>query len=175
MSAPASTMACINFKVISGLGSPAVIKGMSAFLPASASALKQVSMRFMPTPPLNINAVNGSYSMNIFITTPRKIHNNALVLIHGGGKLFHISKRMGGLQCRHNSFHQSQLAESSQGLFIGYSIILHTPYLLKPGVLRSDARIIQARRNRVRRNNLPVFILNKIGTVAMQYTRASSA
>ena len=48
--------------------------------------------------------------------------------------------------------------------------VLRTRRILKPCVLRANARVIQARRYRVGLGNLSVTVLNQVGTITVQHT-----
>src|SRR5208282_5197480 len=92
----------------------------------------------------------------------------------GRGDLSDVSQRMGRLERRDDALHSARLLERFEGLMVGDRDVLHAPQIVQPGMLGTDAGIIETRRNRVRIPDLPVLVLQKIGAAAMQYAWAST-
>src|SRR5450830_290660 len=70
-----------------------------------------------------------------------------------------------------DAFGAAQSMESPQRFVIRYCHILGAAAILEPGVFGAYPRVVEAGRNRMGLGNLPVFVLQEIGAVAMQYTR----
>ena len=84
-----------------------------------------------------------------------------------------LGQGMGRLQGRDDAFRARTQLEGGQRLYIRDSDIFHAARLMEPGVLGSDAGIVEARGNRVRVLDLTIRILQQIGSVAVQNAGAA--
>jgi len=64
--------------------------------------------------------------------------------------------------------------EGLHGLVVGRGDVLRTADVGQPRVLGSDARVVQTRRDRVRLGGLAVFVLQNVGTGAVQDARTTA-
>src|ERR1017187_1537130 len=67
----------------------------------------------------------------------------------------------------------SKLAEGVERLLVIGGDVFGATLIVQPGVLRSDGRIIEPRRNRVSRGNLSVYVLQNKGVSSLQHSRMS--
>ena len=78
-------------------------------------------------------------------------------------------------QRRNNSFGLRQQLASIERFGVGCADVFRSPTIFEPRVLRTDGRVIQSRRNRLRGRDLPGFILQHVRVCALQNSRHSSA
>ena len=64
--------------------------------------------------------------------------------------------------------------ESLECFGIGDTDILGTAGILEPSVLRADTRIVEAGRDRVRLDDLAIFVLQQVGAIAVQHAGAAA-
>ena len=86
-----------------------------------------------------------------------------------GAMLGDMGERMRRFQRRNDAFELGAAAGTLQRLLVGGGEIFHAAVSLQPGMLRPDAGIIEARRNRMRLDDLAVVVLQQIGAGAMQH------
>src|SRR5512140_2210366 len=75
----------------------------------------------------------------------------------------HPGQGMRGLQRRNDSGQTAELTERLERLAVGDAFIPHAPGVLEPGVLGTDAGIVESRRDRVGQLHLAVSVLEAIG------------
>src|SRR5204862_129855 len=80
-------------------------------------------------------------------------------------ELHHSRKRMRGLERRNDTFEARAELKGGQRLFIGCRKVFYALDVAQPRMLRTDARIIEARRNRMRLFDLPVAVHEEIGAI----------
>src|SRR6185312_1654548 len=174
ISAPACTSSCISGTIIPGSGSPAVIKGMSAFLRFWRSLPNSVEIRDMNglcrLEGDMRSARNGGY---ILVATPRQVHQQQLIGSERRCEPSCVSQGMAGFERGNDPFVMAQCMECFQSLLIGYSEIFGTSAVLEPGMLRTYARVIQACRNGMCFDDLPILILDEVSAIAVQHARSS--
>ena len=78
---------------------------------------------------------------------------------------------MAGLERGDDALGAAARVKGRQGFVIIDGHVLRTAGILEPGMLWPHARVVQARRDRMRLLNLAIGILEQIGAVAMQHAR----
>src|SRR6476660_9681357 len=89
-----------------------------------------------------------------------------------GGDFRHLGQSMRRFQRRNDPFKLAAELKGFDGFIVGGGKKLHASHIIEPGVLRSDAGIIETSRDRVCLLDLSVIVHKQISTVAVQYTRA---
>src|SRR5229473_326469 len=79
--------------------------------------------------------------------------------------------RMGGLERRDDPLQPAAELEGRERLLVGRRNIGRAAGLLQPGMLRSDAGIVESGGNRMPFVDLAVVVHQEVGAVAMQYAR----
>src|SRR6184192_1884023 len=87
MSAPALTSSCIKEVIITGSGSPAVMKGIRAFRFCRRSLSNTVVIRDMKSDLLKSDTGGLRHGCHIFIAATREIHQQEFVAAKRGRKL----------------------------------------------------------------------------------------
>ena len=77
---------------------------------------------------------------------------------------------MACLERGNNAFNTTAGMKRLETFIISNRHVLRTRRILKPCVLRANARVIQARRHRVGLGNLSVTVLNQVGPITVQHT-----
>ena len=75
---------------------------------------------------------------------------------------------MGSLEGGHNALHSGPPVKRRERLVIIGGHILNSPYVLQPRMFRTNAWVVQSRGDRVSMKYLAVFVLHKVGSVAVQ-------
>ena len=70
-----------------------------------------------------------------------------------------VGQGVGRLQRRYDALQLGAQLESGQGFPIGGRDVVDTPLVVKPGMLRADARVIEAGGDRMSLGNLAVIVL----------------
>ena len=84
-------------------------------------------------------------------------------------QLAHLGQRMGRLQSGNDAFEAAAELEGVQRLLVGGGEIFHPAHVPQPGMFRPDAGIIEARRDGMALQDLPVVVHQEIGAVAMEH------
>ena len=82
---------------------------------------------------------------------------------------------MAGFQRRHDAFRAVQQPEGSHRLLVRHRVVFGPIDVFEKRMLRTHARIIEARGNGVGLDDLTVFVLHQIGSVAMQHAYLAGA
>jgi hypothetical protein len=82
---------------------------------------------------------------------------------------WHMGQRVAGLQRGDDALGLAGQLERLQRLGIGDRDILRAPDIVQPRMFRPDARIIEARRDRMPFEDLAILVLQQVGAVAMQH------
>ena len=85
--------------------------------------------------------------MHVLVTPAGEVDQQNLVLAQRRRQLRGIGQRVAGFQRRDDALQAAQLVEGIERLRIGDRLILGAADVLQPGVLRADARVIEAGRN----------------------------
>ncbi len=109
--------------------------------------------------------------LHVFVTAPGQAHDHQVVVAQVGCPLHGFGQCVSGFQCRDDAFEQAALMEGIQRFVIGDADVLDAFHFVQEGVLRADTRVVQASRDRMRVSDLPVAILEQVGTVAVQHAR----
>src|SRR5713226_5566576 len=76
---------------------------------------------------------------------------------------------MGGFKRGDNAFRAREQPRGIESGLIGNRGILGAALVGKPGVLGADSGIVEASRNRMRRGNLAVFVLQNVSVSSLQH------
>jgi hypothetical protein len=109
--------------------------------------------------------------VHILVTTTGKVDQQDLVFGQGRCQLAGVGQGMARFERRDDAFETAQVVKGLQRLGVVDADVLGAAAILEPGVLRANARIIEAGRNRMRLDDLAVFILQQIGPIAVQNAR----
>ena len=74
---------------------------------------------------------------------------------------------MAGFEGWNNAFGAAQVVEGIERFLIGDADILRAANLLQPGVLRANARVVQAGADTMGFSDLPIVILQDEGAIAV--------
>src|SRR5262245_1222794 len=169
---------------VSRSGSPAVTKVTNPPRPSFFSFAKRSAMRpesaagdglvaaavaalMIPSSPLRAQPLgNGK---DILVASAAHVHDQEVILRQLAGDAGHMGQRMGRFQRGDDALDARAELERRQRLVIRGRYILHAFQVMEPGALRPDARIVQARGNRMGIVDLPVLVLQQIGAVAMEH------
>src|SRR5579872_7499230 len=159
ISAPRNANSRTSAAVASRFGSPATTNGTNAASLCARNSRKVAAIRRFIALISNFRSQRADDRMHILVAASRQIDDHHLVLAHRRRKLHRMSNRMRTLQRRNDSLHLGQQLERVERFRIGNGDILRAPTLIQVRELRPDARIIEARRDRMGLANLPEFIL----------------
>src|SRR5690606_33245061 len=109
--------------------------------------------------------------LHVFVAAARQAHDHQVVLGQLRCALDRLGQGMGAFQGRDDAFQAAGGVERIQRLVIGDADVFHALHFVQVGVLRADARVVEACGNRVGVGNLTVFVLQQVGTVAVQHAR----
>src|SRR5262245_6320560 len=76
---------------------------------------------------------------------------------------------MRAFQSRNNPFQMAQFKEGVQSVLVIDAGVFHSPAVMECRVFRTDSRIIQPRRNGMRRHHLPILVLEDVRERSMSY------
>src|SRR5579871_2117335 len=76
---------------------------------------------------------------------------------------------MRGFERWNDAFEPAKEMESLERFVVGCRDVLDPALLLQPRMLRADAGIVETGRNRMRLGDLPLFVLQEVGPVAVQH------
>src|SRR5258708_2478928 len=82
---------------------------------------------------------------------------------------------MRGLERRNDALAAAQVVERGHGLSVVDGDVFGPSGLLEPGVLGAHTRVIQPCRDRVRLDDLTVFVLKQIRAISVQHPRPARA
>src|SRR5437773_10208195 len=82
---------------------------------------------------------------------------------------------MRGLERRNDALAAAQVVERGDCFSVVDGDIFGPTGVLEPGVLGANTRVIQPCRDRVRLDDLTVFVLKQIGAISVQYPRPARA
>ena len=85
-----------------------------------------------------------------------------------GASFDHLGQRMGRLERRDDALDLGAELEGVERLLVGGRHIFDAADVVQPGMLRADAGIVEAGRDRVGLGDLAVAVLQQIGAVAVQ-------
>ena len=111
----------------------------------------------------------------VFITTTRQAHDNDFVRWSIAGQLHGLPNSMRSLQSWQDSFGMSQRAEPFQHMTVETLGVLDSTARLPKTVFRSNAGIVESRRNRVHIASLTVVVLHHVAEASMQDARLTVA
>ena len=111
---------------------------------------------------------------NVLVPAATQIHKNDRVLAHAGRDLDDVRERMGGFQCRDDAFGSRAKLEGLERLLVGCGDVLDPADIVQPGMLGPHTGVIKARADAMRFENLAIFVLQKIGAIAMQHAGFST-
>src|SRR5262249_35716532 len=110
--------------------------------------------------------------VDVLIASAGKVHHDDAVLTEL--ELFSLGDSMRALESRNNAFQTAELAKGIESFIVTDRRVLHPSGVVQFCVLRSYRRIVETGRDRVRRHNLPIFILKNVGIGTVQYARFSA-
>src|SRR3954470_21593822 len=108
---------------------------------------------------------------DVLVAAAAHVHDDEMIARQGRRDLGDMRKRMRRLERRDDAFEPACQLERLQCLFVGYRDVLHVAKLVEPGMLGTDAGVIEAGGDRMRVADLSVPVLQQIGAVSVQYTR----
>src|ERR1700744_2717433 len=111
---------------------------------------------------------------NVLVTAPAQIHQDDLAFTHRRRQLGDVRQRMGRFQRRDDPFGARTKLECLQRFLIGRRYIFNAADVVERGMLGPNPWITQSSADRVSLDNLPIVVLQKIGTIAMKNTGAPS-
>ncbi len=82
---------------------------------------------------------------------------------------------MGSLECRNDALHAADRPKRIQRFGIGGGLVRDATAVAQEAVLRPDARIVEARGDRMSRRDLAVGILEQIAQAAVQHSGCTGA
>ena len=97
-------------------------------------------------------------SVHILIAAPREIHEQNLRFRQSRAYFRGVSERMTRLERGDDSFEPTEVVKSLQRFIIRYRDVFRASVILQPGVFGPHTGIIEARRNRMRFDDLAVVI-----------------
>src|SRR2546423_4500914 len=106
---------------------------------------------------------------DVLVAATAHVHDREIAARQRRRQLLDEGQRVRRLQRRDDAFEPGAQLESGERLLVGDGDVFHAARLLEPGMLGSDARIVQARRDRMAFEDLSVRILQQIGAVAVQH------
>src|SRR5438067_1542894 len=175
-SAPPSTSACSSGTVRSGCGSPAVMKVTRPVLPCCFRASKVGAILDMPfSRSAEVEAGALRDRVHVLVAAARQVDQDDLVFRQRRRQLDGVGDRVRGLERRDDALDAAAVVESGQRFLIGDRDVLRAFDVLQPGVLGTDARVVQAGRDRVGLDDLAVLVLQQVGAVAVQDAREAGA
>src|ERR1700741_4229609 len=139
--------------------------------PAARSSVKRFEMRVEFWGALvigNCRLKKPLISVHVLVAAAREVKNDEVAGLEPRQAFDEAGDGVGGFERRNDAFgKRQQLRRIERGLII-HSGIFGAMLVGKPGVLRTNGRIIEARGNRMRRRNLAVFILQNVGKCALE-------
>ncbi len=140
------------------LGSPTEKKGISAFRPACASRSNVAGIRDKSNS-LERNAATFGNRGHILVAPTGKVNQQNLFLSHGRRHFHGLCQRMAGFKCWNDAFHATKRMKGMQRLVVIDGHIFGPMGVLEPGMLGSNAGIIETRRNGVGFDDLSIAVL----------------
>src|SRR5690606_32600364 len=126
----------------------------SAPRPSRFSAAKRRSMRVSKVIPKyprpcasHLHAEMLGHREDVLVAAPAHVHDQKITLRQCWGKLADVGERMRRLQRRDDALQPRAELEGLQRLPVRHGGVGDPPAVLEPGVLRPDARIVEARRD----------------------------
>src|SRR5690606_26672512 len=110
---------------------------------------------------------------HVLVAASAEIHHDDLVTAHLRRAPDDLGEGMARLQRRDDALETGEKLERLERLMIEDRNIFDPATVLQPRMLRADARIVEAGRDRMTLLALPVFGMQQIGAVAMQHARAA--
>src|SRR6266436_671698 len=176
---------------VSASGSPAVMKGMNPARSAARSSSKRRVMRFVTIPPTRTAsafaaavgpphvggggnflvrhrrrsqffAQGGGDGEDVLVAAPRQADDDQLVLRHFRRHTRDMGDGMRRFERRNDAFQAARQLKRIECFLVCGRDIDDTARFLEPGMLRSNAWIIEPGRNRMRLEHLAVRILKQI-------------
>src|ERR1700694_3471212 len=99
---------------------------------------------------------------DVLVTAAAHVHDQEIVLWHRRRQLLDEGQRVRWLQRRDDAFEPGAELEGRERLLVGDGHIFHASALLEPGVLRPDAWIVEAGRDRMALEDLSVLGLQQV-------------
>ncbi len=100
---------------------------------------------------------------------PERLTTHQMIFRPLRRQLHHLGDGVRRLQRRNDAFQPRQQLKRRERFVVGGGQIIDPAGLVQPGMLRTDAGIIEPRRNRMRVLDLAVIVHQQIGAVAMQH------
>ena len=110
----------------------------------------------------------------ILVAAAGKIDHHQMILRLLRRKLDHLGQRMRRLERRDDALELAAQLERRERFVVGGRQIFHAAHVVEPGMLRTDAGIIEAGGDRMRFLDLAVVIHQQICAVAVQHARAAA-
>lgn len=161
-SAPSSAMATTSSSVVPRSGSPTVTNGMKAFL---ANTSRRSVMDVPPPVPGD--------RRHVLVPAAGEVHDHHIVLGHCWCQLPRVCHRVCALYRWDYALGPRQVLEGVHGAVVGDRHILRPAQGLEVRVLRADAGVVQPRRYRVHRGDLPVAVLAEERLHPVEYPRGA--
>jgi len=105
---------------------------------------------------------------NIFVAPTGQIHNDKLVFRQLRRALDDFGYRVGRFQGGDDSFQTRQFCKGFQGFIVRGVGVLGSVFVAEPGMFGTDGGIVQTGGDTMRELDLPVFVLEQVGTRALQ-------
>src|SRR5688572_18577527 len=105
---------------------------------------------------------------DVLVAAPAHIHHEEIVARERRRQSLDESERMRRLERWDDALEPRRHLEGVERLLIGDGNIFHPAGISEPGMLRSDAGIIEARRDRMSFEDLSVVVLQKVSAIAVQ-------
>ena len=111
---------------------------------------------------------------DVLVAPSAHVQHDVAALADLVGDLADAGQGMAGLQRGDDPLQLRAQLERLQRLGVGRRAIFGPADVLQPGVLRPDARIVEAGRDRMALQDLAVVVLKQIGAVAVQHAGATA-
>src|SRR5205823_2128273 len=149
-------------------GSPAVVYVTSPVVRSERRRAKRSAI--LPIPPF----LPVLHCLHVLVAASGKIDEHDAVASQLASDRARVRDGVRRLERRQNSLEARQRFERVERLGIAYMRVLGTSERSQPGVLRPDGRVIEARRDGVRRLNVAVLILQNEGAGSLQDAGAAA-
>src|SRR5687767_3491172 len=150
-------------------GSPAVTYVTRPVRPSLRSCVKRSSIRDM-----RAFLEDLLHAVDVLVAAARQVDEQDRVLRKLLRNLLYVRNRMSGFERRQDAFETRQLLEAGERVGVGRVIVFGAPDLLQPRVFRPHRRVIETGRDRMRRFDVAVCVLQHPRPRALQDTRCAA-
>ena len=166
-SAPASAIASKSATDVSGSGSPAVRYGSSAARRSDRTSANSSSSCWEPE-----SVIQRRHLHHVLVSSPGEQNGHGLADQRGG--LPHNPRDgVRGFEGGDDAFGPRQKVECCNSLVVGHRLIAHDSGIPIGGVLGTDARVVESGTDRMRLEDLTLFVLQEVGERAVDHSRGT--